>query len=157
MTMIEVFIGANAVALVAGVLVLARLAGRIGRAADDVGVAARRVAELTPGARALMETGHEELQSLRLLTRTTAAVAKDVRAVSGTASAVTSTIVRGLERDLFDRYLAIFAGARAGIDMLRHFRDGNGSHPSQPAATEDFDYANENESQRREPDYGKQQ
>lgn len=137
MTMIEVFIGANSLALVAGVLVLARLASRIGRAADEVGLAARRVTELAPSARALIETGREELESLRLLTRTTNAVADDVRAVSGQASAVTSHLMRGFESEIFDRYRAVFVGARAGIGMLRRFRGGNGSRKSEPLEMEE--------------------
>lgn len=136
MTMIEIFIGANSLALVAGVLVLARLSARIGNAADEVGLAARRVTDLTPNARALIETGHDELQELRTLTRTTAAVANDVRAVSGQASTATSHLVRGLESEVFGRYRAVFAGARAGIGMLRRFRDGDGSRTSRPVETE---------------------
>jgi len=143
MTMIEVFIGANSLALVAGVLILARLAARIGGAADDVGTAARRVTDLTPNARALIETGHDELAELRSLIRTTAAVANDVRDVSGQASTATSHLVRGLESEVFARYRAVFAGARAGIGMLRRFRDGNGSRTSQPSQVEEFDHMKE--------------
>jgi len=143
MTMIEVFIGANSLALVAGVVVLARLAARIGDAADDVGLAARRVADLSPNVRALIETGHDELESLRSLTRTTAAVANDVRAVSEQASTATSHLVRGFESEVFGRYRAAFAGARAGIGMLRRFRDGNGSRASRPVETEDYDPRND--------------
>jgi hypothetical protein len=141
--MIEVFIGANSLALVAGVLILARLAARIGGAADDVGTAARRVTDLTPNARALIETGHDELAELRSLIRTTAAVANDVRDVSGQASTATSHLVRGLESEVFARYRAVFAGARAGIGMLRRFRDGNGSRTSQPSQVEEFDHMKE--------------
>lgn len=139
MTMIEVFIGANSLALVAGVLVLARLASRIGRAADEVGLAARGVRELAPSARALIETGREELESLRSLTRTTDAVAKDVRAVSERASTVTSHFMRGFESEIFDRYRAVFAGARVGIGLLRRFGGRNGSGRSQRMEMHEFD------------------
>jgi hypothetical protein len=156
MTMIEVIIGANVLVLVAGVLVLARLASRVGRAADDVGLVARRLAELTPAAHALIESGREELESLRLLTRATTAVANDLRAVSGQASAVTSHLARGFESEVFDRYRAVFAGARAGLGMLRRFRGSNGSHDSRSMEMDEFEPMYEKESHRREPDYGKQ-
>ena len=138
MTMIEVFIGANSLALVAGVLVLARLASRIGRAADEVGLTARGVRELAPSARALIETGREELESLRSLTRTTNAVANDVRAVSGQASTVTSHLMRGFESEIFNRYRAVFAGARVGMDILRRYRGRNGSGRSQQMEMNEF-------------------
>jgi hypothetical protein len=143
MTMIEVFILANSLALIGGVVVLARLASRIGRAADNVGLAARRVEELTPSARALIESGRVELESLRLLTRTTTAVAQDVRTVSEQASTVTSHLLRGFESEVFDRYRAVFAGARAGIGVLRQFRGGNGSRASQAMRMEEFDHMKE--------------
>jgi hypothetical protein len=143
MTLLEALMGVNAIVLVVGVLVLARLAARIGRAADGVELAARRVAELTPAARALIETGRDELEALRSLTRTTTAVAEDVRAVSGQASAVTSHLLRGFESEIIDRYRAVFAGARAGIDMLRRFRGGNGSRESWPLVTEEVDHMKE--------------
>lgn len=59
--------------------------------------AARRVTELTPAARELIETGSE----------------------------------------VTDRYRAVFAGARAGFDVLRRFRSSNGS---QSVAVEEFDH-----------------
>lgn len=149
MTMIEVFIGANSLALVAGVLILARLTARIGRAADDVGLAARRVAELTPAARELIDTGRQELESLRLLTRTTTEVANDIRAVSGKASSVTSQLARGLESELFDRYRAVFAGARAGLGILSRLRGRNGSR-EEHAEVEEFDLIYKPEQPRRE-------
>ena len=139
MTMLEALILVNAIALVVSVFVLSRLATRIGQAMDDVGLAARRISELTPAAQALIETSHDEIVALRSLTRTTAAVAEDVRAVTGQASMVTSHVLRGFESEVFDRYRAVFAGARAGIDMLRRFRGGNGSHGSTSTEVEEFD------------------
>jgi len=139
MTLLEALIGVNTIALVVGVFVLARLATRVGQAADDVGLAARRVAELTPAARELIETGRDELVALRSLTRATAAVAEDVRAVSGQASVVTSHLLRGFDSEVIDRYRAIFAGARAGINILRRFRGGNGSRES-ALEMEEFDH-----------------
>jgi hypothetical protein len=145
MTLLETLMVVNAIALVAGVFVLARLSARIGQAADDVGLAARRIAELTPAARALIETGRDELEALRSLTSTTTAVAENVRAVSGQASAVTSHLLRGFESEVIDRYRAVFAGARAGIDMLRRFRGGNGSRESRPSEMEEFDHMKESQ------------
>lgn len=137
MTWFEALIGVTAIALVVGMFVLARLAARIGRAADGVELAARRIAELTPSARALIENGRDELEALRSLTRTTTAVAEDVRAVSGQASAVTSHLLGGFDTEVIGRYRAIFAGARAGVDVLRRFRGGNGSRGSQPLEMEE--------------------
>jgi hypothetical protein len=128
MTLLEVLIGVIAIALVVGLFVLARLATRVGRAADDVGLAARRVAEITPAARTFMEAGHAELEALRSLTGSVSAVAENVRTVSGQASAVTSQLRQGVESEIFDRYRAVFAGIRAGAGALGWFRGRNGSH-----------------------------
>jgi len=140
MTLLEGIVGIIAVALLIAVLVLVRIALRIGRAADNVGLAARQVAELTPAARELIESGKSELEALRLLTRTSTHVVEDVRVVTGQASAVTSQVMRGVESEVVERYRAIFAGARAGFDMLRRFRGGNGSHaPRSVKEEEEFD------------------
>ena len=135
MTMLEMIIGIVALALLIGVVVLARLAVRIGRAADEVGLAARRVAELAPAARGLIESTQLELQALRSFTGTTTQVVNDVRAVTGQASAMATQIMRGFE--VTNRYRAIFAGARAGFDVLRRFRSGNGSLASQSVQEEE--------------------
>lgn len=127
MTLLEGIIGIVALALLIAVFSLTRLVVRIARAADQVGLAARRVGEVVPAARSLIESGHAELESLRLLTRSANGVANDVRAVTGPASAVTSKVLRGFESDVASRYFAVFAGARAGLDMIRQFRGGNGS------------------------------
>ncbi len=135
MTLLEGMIGIIAVSLLIGMFVLARLAGRIGGAADSVGLAARRAAELAPAARGLIESGQAELTALRSITRTAAGVAQDVRAVTNQASAVGSEVLQGFESEVIGRYRAIFAGARAGFDVLRRLRGGNGS-----AETEQFDH-----------------
>lgn len=130
MTILEVFIGVIAIALVVGLFVLARLATRVGRAADDVGLAARRVAEITPAARVFMEAGHAELEALRSLTGTMGAIAENARTVTGQAGAITTRVMHGVESEIFDRYRAVFAGLRAGADVLGWFRSRrNGSHP----------------------------
>ena len=128
MTTLELLIGVIAIALVLGLVVLARLALRVGRAADDVGLAARRVAAITPAARTFMEAGHAELEALRSLTGTMGAIADHARAVSGHASAITSQLMHGVESGIFDRYRAVSAGLRAGADVLGWFRSRNGSH-----------------------------
>jgi hypothetical protein len=92
-----------------------------------VGVAARRAAELAPAARGLIESGQAELAALRSISRTAAGVADDVRAVTSQANAVGSNVLQGFESEVIDRYRAIFAGARAGFDVLRKLRSGNGS------------------------------
>ncbi len=127
MTLLEGIVGTIALTLVIGVFVLARLAVRLGRAADQVAFTTRRVGELVPAARDLIESGHSQLESLRSLTHSATDVADDVRAVTGRASAVTSQVLRAFESIVANRYLAIFAGARAGFDVLRRFRGGNGS------------------------------
>lgn len=127
MTLLEILIGVIAIALVVGLLVLARLATRVGRAADDVGQAARRVAEITPAARAFIEAGHAELEALRSLTDTMNAIAENARAVTGQAGAITSQLKRGVVGGIFDRYGAVFAGLRAGAGVLGWFRSRNGS------------------------------
>jgi hypothetical protein len=127
MTLLEGMIGFIAISLLIGIFVLARLAGRIGAAADSVGLAARHVAELAPAARGLIESGQAELTALRSISRTAEGVADDVRAVTSQASAVSSQVLNGFESEVIDRYRAIFAGARAGFDVLRRFRGGSGS------------------------------
>jgi hypothetical protein len=127
MTLLEGIVGTIALTLVIGVFVLARLAVRLGRAADQVAFTTRRVGELVPAARGLIESGHSQLESLRSLTHSATDVADDVRAVTGRASAVTSQVLRGFESVVANRYLAVFAGARAGFDALQRFRGGNGS------------------------------
>jgi hypothetical protein len=135
MTLLEGMIGIIAIALLIAVIVLTRLARRIGAAADDVGLAARRVAELAPAARGLIESGQAELTALRSISGTAEDVVDDVRAVTSQASYLTSRVLRGFESELIDRYRAIFAGARAGFDVLRQLRGGNGS-----VEVEDFDH-----------------
>lgn len=147
MTLLEVILGVIAVALVAGMVVLGRLVAqltvRVGRASDDVGLAARRIAELTPSAQALMEKGQSTMTSLRSLANSTTHVVEDVRAISGQASAVTTGLRRGLESEAMGRYRALFSGVRAGIDVLRWYRGGNGtrsgSHGGGSLAREEFD------------------
>jgi predicted phage gp36 major capsid-like protein len=136
--MLEMIIGIIALALLFGVVVLARIAVRIGRAADELSLTARRVAELAPAAHGMIESAQSELQALRSLTGTTTRVVDDVQAVTGQASAIASQIMRGFE--LTNRYRAIFAGARAGFDVLRRFRSGNGSLATQSVhEEEEFD------------------
>jgi len=139
MTFIEAVIGIIAIALLIAVLVMTRLAGRIGRAADDVGLAARRVAELTPAARGVLETANAELASLHKFSSTAAGVADDVRSVTSQASAVASHVMQGFESQLVDRYRAIFMGARAGLGALRRFRGGNG-YGADHADSNNFDF-----------------
>lgn len=147
MTLLEVILGVIAVALVAGMVVLGRLVAqltvRVGKASDDVGLAARRIAELTPAALALMEKGQSTMTSLRSLANATTHVVEDVRTISGQASAVTTGLRQGLESEAMGRYRALFSGVRAGLDVLRRYRGGNGSHHdpqgSASMAREEFD------------------
>ena len=141
MTLLEALTGVIAITLMVGVFVLTRLALRIGRASDDVALAARRVEELSPAARDLIENGRTALETLRSLTGTTTRIAEDVRTVTEQASAVTSQVLRGFESEIAGRYRAVFAGARAGFDVLRRFGGGNGSHGSKFVEVEEFDHA----------------
>jgi hypothetical protein len=148
MTILEVLMGVIAIALVAGLLVLARLATRVGRAADDVGLAARRVAEITPAARTFLDAGHAELEALRSLTGTMNAIAENARTVTGQAGAITSRLTHGVESEVFDRSRAVFAGLRAGARVLgwfRNRRNGQFEHPRMEAHTraEAFDDLND--------------
>jgi hypothetical protein len=127
MTILEVLIGVITIALVLGLFVLARLATRVGRAADDVGLAARRVAEITPAARTFMEAGRAELEALRSLTGTLGAIAGHAQTLTGEAGAITSRLTRGVESGIFDRTRAVIAGVRAGASVLGWFRRRNGS------------------------------
>ena len=140
MTLLEVLVGVIAVAFVVGLFVLARLATRVGRAADDVGLAARRVAEITPAARTFIEAGHAELEALRSLTGTLSTIAENAQTVSGHASAVTSRLRHGVESAIFDRYRAVFAGIRAGANVLGWFRGRNGSRANEFTEVEEFDH-----------------
>lgn len=132
MTLLEGILAVIAIALVVGMIVLGRLVAqltvRVGRASDDVGLAARRIAELAPSASALMEKGQTAVESLRSLASSTNHVVDDVRTISGSASAVTTGLRRGIESGTIDRYRALFSGVRAGFDVLRRYRGGNGSH-----------------------------
>jgi chorismate synthase len=149
MTILEILIGVIAIALVVGLFVLARLATRVGQAADEVGLAARRVAEITPAARMFMEAGHAELEALRTLTGTMSAIAENAETVTGHASAITSRLMQGVGSSIFDRYRAVFAGLRAGAGVLGWVRSRNGSrrfeHPRLEAHTraEAFDDLND--------------
>lgn len=140
MTLLDGMIGLIAISLLIGIFVLARLAGRVGKAADDVGLAARRVAELTPAARGLIESAQAELAALHSISRAASGAAEDVRAVTSGVSSVSTQILQGFESEVIDRYRAIFAGARAGFDVLRRFRGGNGSHGSQSVEAEEFEH-----------------
>jgi len=138
MTILEVLTGVIAISLVVGLFVLARLATRVGRAADEVGLAARRVSEITPAARTFMEAGTAELKALRSLTGNMSAIAEHARAVSGTAGAITSTLMQGVGIGVFGRYRAVFAGLRAGASALGWFRSRNGSHQVEHPGTEPY-------------------
>jgi hypothetical protein len=127
MTILEVLMGVIATALVAGLVVLVRLAARVGRAADDVGLAARGVAEITPAARTFIEAGRVEMEALQSLTDTMSAIAENARTVTGHAGAITSRLTQGIESEIFGRYRAVFAGLRAGAGVLGWFRSRNGS------------------------------
>jgi len=116
MTLVEAITVVVAAALIGALFMLVRLATRIGRAADDVAVVARRVAELTPDAREVIANG---------------------RPVQ--AGTVTPQLLRGFESEVADRYRAHVAGTRADFGMLRRFWGGNGSHGSQSAGVEQFD------------------
>jgi len=135
MTLLEGMIGIIALSLLVGIFVLVRLASRIGAAVHSVDLAARHFVELAPAARGLIESGQAELTALRSISRTAEGVADDVRAVTSQASALSSEVLRGFESEVIDRYRAIFAGARAGFDVLRRFRGSNG-----PVEAEDFDH-----------------
>ena len=140
MTLLEILIGVIAIAFVAGLFVLARLATRVGRAADDVGLAARRVAEITPAARTFMEAGHAELLALRSLTGTLGAIAENARTVSEHASSATSQLRKGLESGIFNRVHAVYSGIRAGAGVLGWFRGRNGSRGYEFTEVEEFDH-----------------
>jgi len=115
------------IAVIIGVVAFVRLANRITRTAREMEHATKRVAALTPNVQALLDNGEAGLVELRALTRTTSQIAGDLRAVTGEARAVTAHLVSILESRATSRYGAIIAGARAGLDVLRHVRGRNGS------------------------------
>jgi hypothetical protein len=127
-TLLEVLAGIACVAVVVGAVSFTRLARRLTGTAREIEYAARRVAALAPAVQSLIDDGHAELEELRSLTRKTSEIAGDVRAVTGEASVATANLVRALEGRIVDRYAAIVAGARAGLDILRHARSSNGSN-----------------------------
>jgi hypothetical protein len=59
------------------------------------------------------------------MTRGASEIVGQVRTVTGEASTATLKAVRGIEHQLLDRYNAIVAGARAGLEVLKRVR-GNG-------------------------------
>ena len=115
------------IALIVAVVAFVRLANRITRTARELEHATKRVAALTPNVQALLDNGEAGLVELRALTRTTSQIAGDLRAVTGEARAATAHLVGILEHRATGRYAAIIAGARAGLDVLRRVRGGNGS------------------------------
>ena len=127
MTPFEIIVAAIALTLLIAVIALVRLSVRVGRTADEVSKAARRVTELTPVVQELIHSSHAEVEALRALTKTTNGIASDVRSVSAEASAVTSQLLQGLESGLIDRYRALYEGARAGVGVLRRYRSSNRS------------------------------
>jgi hypothetical protein len=139
MTLLEILIGVIAIAFVVGLFVLARLATRVGRAADDVGLAARRVADITPAARAFMEAGHAELLALRSLTGTLGAIAENARGVSEHASDATSWLKKGMESGIVNRVHAVISGLRVGAGVLGWFRSRNGSRGFESTEVEEFE------------------
>jgi hypothetical protein len=141
MTPFELIMAVIAVALLIAVTVLIRLSLRIGRSADDVAMAARRLTELTPFARELIQSSRAEVEALRGLTKNSAEVVRDVRSVSAQASAVSSQLLLGLESELTDRLRALFRGARAGVEVLRHHRNGHGVRAARSTMPEDSDHS----------------
>ncbi len=125
-TLLEVVAVAVGIAVIAGVIAFVQLSRRLAGTAREVEHAARRVTALAPSVQALFDNGEAEMRELRELTRKTSEIASDVQAVTGEASAATSHVVRALEGHVAGRYSALIAGARAGLDVLRHVR-GNGS------------------------------
>jgi hypothetical protein len=126
-TLFEVITGITCIAVIVGSVSLVRLTRRLSGTAREIEYAARRIAALAPGVQSLIDDGHAELEELRSLTRKTSEIAGDVQAVTGEASAATAGMVRAFENRVVNRYAAIIAGARAGIDVLRSVRRGNGT------------------------------
>lgn len=126
-TLLEFLAIVTSVAVIVAVVALVRLASRITRTARELEHATKRVAALTPNVQALLDNGEAALLELRALTRSTSQIATDVRAVTGEAHAATSHLVEILEGRAAGRYAAIIAGARAGLNVLRRVRSGNGS------------------------------
>jgi hypothetical protein len=126
-TLFEVITGITCIAVIVGSVSLVRLTRRLSGTAREIEYAARRIAALAPGVQSLIDHGHAELEELRSLTRKTSEIAGDVQSVTGEASAATAGMVRAFENRVVNRYAAIIAGARAGIDVLRSVRRGNGT------------------------------
>ena len=115
------------IAVIVAVVAFVRLANRITRTVRELEHATKRVAALTPNVQALLDNGEAGLAELRALTRTTSQIAGDLRSVSGEARAVTAHVMGLVESHGTTRYAAIISGARAGLDVLRRVRSGNGS------------------------------
>ena len=126
-TLLEVTAGITCVAVVVAVLSIVRLVRRLTGTAREIEHTARKFATLAHAVQSLIDDGHAELQELRSLTEKTSQIVGDVKAVTGEASAATTNLVRALESRVVGRYAAIIAGARAGFDVLRRARGGNGS------------------------------
>jgi len=126
-TLLEVVAGITCVAVIAGVIAFARLTRRLSGTAREIEYAARRVSALTPAVESLIDDGRAQLEELQSLTHNTSQIVGDVQAVTGEASAATVNVVRLLEDRVVGRYAAIIAGTRAGLNVLRRARGGNGS------------------------------
>lgn len=140
MTTFEIIVAVIALALLIAVAFMTRLSLRIGRSADEVTRAADHLTGLTVIARELVHSSRAELDALRVFTKTTTDVVKDVRVVSAQAGAVSSQLLLGIESDLIPRTRALFEGTRVGVEVLRQYRRDSGRKPLRPDHSEEFAY-----------------
>lgn len=122
-SLVEVLLLLMTIALGIGVAVFMRLATRMSNAAAEMTQVSRRVAELVPGFRTFMDDAEAVTKKLQALTETTSEIAENIHAVTGAASEVTTRFARGFDGQMG----AALAGARAGLEALRHGQSDNGS------------------------------
>lgn len=125
-SLVEVLVLFMTIALGIGVAAFLRLAMRMGRAADEMTQATRQIAEVIPGIKVFVGDAEAVTRDLRAVTKTTSAIADNVHAITGAASDVTERLARGFDGQMG----AAIAGARAGLEALRHGRSDNGPQRS---------------------------
>jgi uncharacterized protein YhaN len=122
-SLVEVLLLLMTIALGIGVAVFLRLATRMSHTAAEMTQVSRRVAELVPGFRAFIDDAESVTKKLQVLTETSSEIAENIHAVTGAASNVTARLSRGFDGQVG----AAIAGARAGLEALRHSQSDNGS------------------------------
>lgn len=126
-SLVEVLLLLMTIGILILVVVLARTGHKLGSAIEGFEETTRRVNELEPQVRRVLEKLEGELDDLQRVTRRTEQVADHVAEVSDESRRVVLDLLHDLEElQLPERYRAAVAGAKAGLAVLRA-ANGRGS------------------------------